>query len=244
MTAAVISYLALGFNLWMIVDAIRRRAALYWLVILVLFAPIGSIVYFLVVKARDYNFLALSKRAGGAATPLPALERLTQEQPTAKNRLRYADQLEGAQRYGEALAIYEGILSEERDNLGALHGAARCDLGRERPASAVARLERVMELDSGFRDYSAALDYAEALSQAGNPADAADMLEGLVRVSPRLNHSIALAHYQTIAGRRDAARETLERALDGYRGASRLEQSRTRRWANRAEDMLQELGSG
>lgn len=237
----VIPYLALAFNLWMIVDAIRRRAEFYWLVILVLFAPIGSIIYFLVVKARDYDFRTLSRRPDAPASA-PPLVGLARERPSA-DRLRYADQLERAERYDEALPVYESVLAREPDNLGALHGAARCDLGQDRPAAAAERLERVMELDSSFRDYSAALDYAEALSQAGNPGDAVELLEGLVNVSARLNHLIALAHYQTLAGKRAAARDTLERALHDYHAASRFEQSRSRRWADRAQTMLQTLGT-
>jgi len=50
----VLYYIAVAFNVWMIVDAIRRRAELYWFIVLIL--PFGSLIYFFAVKARDYNF--------------------------------------------------------------------------------------------------------------------------------------------------------------------------------------------
>jgi len=48
-------YVVTAFVIWMVYDAIRRKAPLYWVVVIVLFAPLGSIIYFVVVKLRDWN---------------------------------------------------------------------------------------------------------------------------------------------------------------------------------------------
>ena len=42
------------FSVWMIFDAIRRGAELYWYLVILLL-PFGALIYFLLVKVRDYD---------------------------------------------------------------------------------------------------------------------------------------------------------------------------------------------
>ena len=81
-----------------------------------------------------------------------------------------------------------------------------------RPLEAIEELARLMELDPAYRDYSAALDYAEALWQAGQRDDAIGLLTGLVGVSKRINHRMALAHYLKEQGDPVTARRILEQS--------------------------------
>ena len=43
-----------AFMIWMLVDAINRRAEYYWYIII--FVPFGEWVYFFTVKIHDFNF--------------------------------------------------------------------------------------------------------------------------------------------------------------------------------------------
>lgn len=237
-------YLAIAFHVWMIVDAVRRRAQFYWFLIIV-FLPFGSLVYFFMVKLRDVRGTpALTpKPQAPARASLPELRQLALEIPSFHNRINLADALEEQEMYVEAEPLYRQILAREPENKPALHGLARCLLGLGRPAEACEKLAELMNQDSGFRDYSAALDYAEALWQSNQGQDAVDLLRGLVRVSSRVNHRVALAHYLSLHSGPEAARAELEAALREYQDLPAFAQKRDRKWADRAQKMLRELGS-
>jgi hypothetical protein len=49
----VILALSYAFSIWMVVDAFKRGAQSWWIVII--FVPFGEFVYFFVVKAKDYR---------------------------------------------------------------------------------------------------------------------------------------------------------------------------------------------
>ncbi|HMJ10895.1 MAG TPA: tetratricopeptide repeat protein [Polyangiaceae bacterium] len=235
-------YLAIAFRVWMIVDAVRRRAEFYWFLIIV-FLPFGDLLYFFIVKLRDFRGGAVALPAPRGIT-LPELRRLALEIPSFQNKLKLADALEDREEYVEGEALYRQILAREPDNKHALHGLSRCLLGSGRPAEACEKLAELMALDSGFRDFSAALDYAEALWQSHQGQDAVDLLRGLVSVSSRVNHRVALAHYLSLQSGPEAARAELETALLEYQHLPEFAKKRDRKWADRAQKMLRELRPG
>jgi hypothetical protein len=234
-------YLAIAFNVWMIVDAVRRRAEFYWFLI-ILFVPLGSLVYFFMVKIHDFGFVKQRLTAGQRDAPLHELRRRAIETPSVQNKLLLANRLEADREYLDGAALFREILRQDANNKQALHGLARCLLGLNRPREAAEELAKLMELDSGFRDYSAALDYAEALWQSDQKEDAVGLLRGLVGVAPRMNHRVALAHYVSLLEGPTAARTELDQALSDYEQSPAYVKNRDKKWAERAHKMLRELG--
>ncbi len=234
-------YLAIAFNVWMIVDAIRRRAEFYWYLI-ILFVPFGSLIYFALVKVKDWKSgkPALPSKSAGGIEELRKKLVLT---PSVANKLELADALEAAERHDEAAPLFREVLSQADDNKQALHGLARCEMGAGNFAAAVDHFDRLLNLDNAYRDYSAALDYAEALWQNGQRDDAIDLLTGLVGVSTRVNHHVALAHYLSTDGRTPRAREVLEKGLSNFDSSPDFVRRRDEKWAKRAQKMLDELPS-
>ena len=236
-------YIAVAFNVWMIVDAIRRRAELYWFIVLIL--PFGSLIYFFAVKARDYNFNF--GRLGAAAPNKPRigalteLERRAEETPSVANKLALADALEENERYAEACHLFREVLHKHPEDKQALHGMSRALLGLRKAEEATEQLAKLMELESNYRDYSAALDYAEALWQTGRTEDAVDLLRGLVNETRRINHRLALAHYLRLAGQNDPARIELEQALRDFESSPDFVRRRDKKWADRAQRELRAL---
>jgi hypothetical protein len=235
-----IYYIAFAaFNVWMLIDALRRRAAFYWYLIILL-VPFGGVIYFALVKVRDYGLggRALPKKTSGN---LNALRERFEQTPSLANQLELADALEVAEQYDEAAALYRGVLAREQNEKRALHGLARCELSAERPAEAVKHLHALLEQDNAYRDYSAALDYAEALWQNGQREDAIDVLTGLTSVSTRMNHHVALAHYLILDERYERARQALKAGLSHYAGAPDFVKRRDLNWAKQGENMLAKL---
>jgi hypothetical protein len=233
----------IAFMIWMAVDAIRRKAQLYWLVAIVLIQPLGSVAYFFFVKIRDY-------------WPRPAP--LEGEQPGRSSfrfwrpasgavvdpaELATADALEVAGHYADAIPLYEAVLARAPHNLQALHGLGRCMLGTGKPARAVELLGEVLSENRGYSNFSAALEYAEALWQAGQREDCLHVLEQVAAITGRINHRIALAHYSVLAELQGRAREVLEQALAAHAREPETVRCRQQQWADRAAVMLASLSS-
>ena len=239
----IFSIFLIGFHLWMLFDAIRRRPPFYWYLI-IFFVPFGDFIYFALVKlpaGGGQRASSLTAEVPVLAPSLTELELRAKETPSELNRLAFADALAAEQRPAEAVERYREVLRQAGDSKQALHGLARSLLALGRPLEATEELAHLMELDPAFRDYSAALDYAEALWQAGQHEDAIGLLTGLVGVSKRINHRMALAHYLKEQGDSSTARSELDQALRDFATQPDFVQRRDRRWADRARKLLAEL---
>jgi len=238
----LLQFLGLAFTIWMIVDAIRRRAEFWWLLIIIFFGPLGALVYFLMVKLRDYDVARLTRAwSGGPSGSLSELAYRAQETPSVSNKLALGDALAQAERYAEASDVYREVLRKDDANKQALHGMARSLLGAGKAADACEHFQRLLEMDNSYSDYSAALDYAEALWQSGQKEDAIELLTGLVRVSTRINHRVALGHYLSLSERKNEAKDVLELALRDHEHSPAFVKKRDHKWAARAEKMIREL---
>jgi len=98
-----------------------------------------------------------------------------------------------------------------------------------------------MAAEPRYRNYAAALEYAEALHRAGRDLDAADLLEGMVAETGRPNHRLALAHYCEAAGQTTRAQHVLSEALVAYASSPAHDQAVNRRWQRRISDKLHDL---
>ncbi len=227
----------------MIVDAIRRRAEYYWLLIIIFFAPFGGVIYFFAVKLHDFRrpslAQALPPRPGGVH--LPGLRQAVNESPSLMNRLALAEGLRAATKHVDAVAEYERVLRIDGKSKEALHGVSLCLIELSRPGEAVAHLSKLMDIDSRYRDYAVAIDYAEALWLDGQRELCLDVLEQLNVASTRISHRVAHANYLALAGNTTRAREVLEGALEDYEQAPSFVQRRDQSFAKDAQKLLGQL---
>ena len=219
------------FTFWMLFDAVRRRAGWFWYMV----ALIAPIIYFMIVKLPSL----LTGRAGIIGEPgaLGAQSMRPSSSLLAAN-LNRADQLEEIERYDEAVPIYQEALANDPNDLRALHGMARCELGLGHPRVAVTLLEQVLNVDREYCNYGAALDYADALWLAGQKQDALELLEGLTRTTGRVNHRLAYAHYLAMNGDLVRARAEVQKVIDDHGSLPASEQLQDQRWIERAQRML------
>jgi hypothetical protein len=235
----IVSLVIAAFQLWMLFDAIRRRSPFYWSVAIFLL-PLAAIFYFFRIKLPELT----GRRPTKASPPGPTLEELAEvarQNPSELNKLAFADKLAELQRFPEAIGRYRDVLRGNRDSKEALHGLARALLNLGRPLEATEELATLMELEPEFRDYAAALDYAEALWQAGKQEDTVGLLTGLVSVTKRIPHRLALAHYSKERGDSITARNELDLALSEFASLPEALRKREQRWADRARKQLAEL---
>jgi hypothetical protein len=236
MSQWILPGLAWAFSFWMVAVAVQRRSSGLWIAVILLFSPFGGLAYL---------FYQQFIRARRPVPPGHALEQAAAavHGPPRPHEaaLEVADQLEGQRRFGEAVLIYRRTLEQFKGHPRAMHGLARCLFELDQRDEALSHYEALMAEDPRYRNYAAALEYAEALQRGERGNEAIDLLEGLVRETGRLNHRMALAHYCELSGQTPRARSVLCEALAAYESSPPPEQEANRRWQRRIAEKLEEL---
>lgn len=229
------------FMVWMLYDCFRRRPGGYW--VWIIFVPFGEWFYFFHFKIHDPEMQWL-KELFRFRRPdsLDKLRYLHDQTPSLTNRLRLAQGLHDTGEFDDSARMFEELLREDDQNLEALYGLARCQVGLSELEAAVASFERVIEVDRSFSDYEPWLDLARTLWRLDRKREAIDRLDLLVDTSPRLAHSVTLAQFQKEADEKESARGTLETALHHFRHTPPYHRKRNRMWAFRARRLLKSLG--
>jgi hypothetical protein len=239
----ILYLLQAAFTIWMLVDAVRRRPLLYWYVII--FLPFGPFVYFFAFKIHDYELAWLHRlfRPSPPAPSLAELRELVRQSPSVANKMRLGGALHDAGEYAEAAAIFDEVLAGRADDPDALYGLGRCRIELGEPEAAVELLSKLVAKNRAYRDYAACLELAEALATSGHDAEAIDLLEGVVRSSPRPQHAVPLAKHLVEASRIERAQEVLRAAIADHQSSPPNIQRRDRAAARDAAALLKSISS-
>lgn len=232
--------LVLAFNIWMLVDAIRRGADYYWLMIIA-FIPGGSLIYFFFVRMRDPDVRRASSRLKELVTrpvPVEMLQARFDDSPSAANEIALAKGLGEDGRWKEASEHFENVLKGRPKDPEALFGYGVCLLESERPHEAVAPLCRLVDDHPGYRDYATYRELGTAYQRLELPEEAVDLFRSLYRQSPRLRHAVWLAEALLVIGKTSEAKELLETALRRSHDSPAYAKSADRPWRKQAEQML------
>jgi hypothetical protein len=240
MSQLILQGVVWAFSFWMVADCLRRRESPLWMVAILLIQPWGAFAYVVYLKWSERRRARVAEPAAAGLGVSP-LSRRAAGGGDSRATLDVADQLEEQGRFSEASHIYRRTLEAAPGEPRALHGMARCLIELEHAREAIDTYEALMAIEPRYRDYAAALEYAEALHRVGRTLDAAGLLEGLVEETGRLNHRLALAHYCDAGGQTARARRVLEGALAAYASSPAPEQEANRRWQRRIADKLGQL---
>lgn len=238
-------YLVIAFSLWMLIDAVQRRAPIYW-VLLIVFFPAGSFVYFFAVKFKDYKprlgklFARVTPRSTLSIDELMARYEAS---PTQANQLALAAAFYDAERLDQAAALFHDVLDRQPAEPDALWGLARVRRSQASQAESLRLYERLIEQNPRHGELAAALEYAEALWDAGQTKRCLEILEDIANESKRLNHRLAYAHYLVQSGDKAKAKNVLQRALHDHEVNPSWLKQKERQWASAAADLLRKLDS-
>ncbi|MDD9969990.1 MAG: tetratricopeptide repeat protein [Myxococcales bacterium] len=227
------------FSLWMLVDAIQRRADRYWYFVVLL--PFGEWFYFFTVKIHDPQFRGIKQAFASVMAPKISLahrRRLADETPSFANKLALAQAYHDEGRTAEAAAMFEELLVLDEQSKHALYGLGLCRFEQGNYEGAIDALSRLVELKPSFAEYEPWGRLANALSKADRLDDAVQVLSKLVRTSPRLRHRVAYARYLARAGRCEEARDELHNALLDDETAPRYQRRLERKARREAKGLL------
>jgi hypothetical protein len=225
-----------------IVHFVRRRPDTYWLWIIILFGPLGAFAYALVEIIPDFGLMRGSMQGFSRRNRIKRLRVLVLENPSAGNYEELGDLLLEEKKYAEARQCYDHALGSRTDHVDPFYrrGMAAFEMGDV--LAALPDIERTVKTDSKY-DYSRArLYYARALAAASRTDESAKVFETLIEgTTEALCYA---AEFFAQHGRKDDARELVQRVAARKRTMPAYQKRRERPWLRRASALKRRMTLG
>lgn len=228
------------FQLWMFIDAIRRREWL-WAFFIVVFSVISALFYFFMV----YRNAAGSLTTSGFELPgthrrqrIRELEQKIHDLDHAAHHLALGDIHFQQGKLDKAEACYRAALERDPQDIDIRAHLGQCLLRQGKPAEARPLLESVCR-ENMKHDYGYSLmAYAETLAAMGDVPSAIQTWRIVLQ-----SHSYARARYQLAEllvkqGEKQEARHILEELIVDDRHTPKFQRRREAVWVRKAKALL------
>ena len=238
--------LSLIFSLALCVHVVRSNNQLYWVFIILVFQPLGGLVYLVAIVLPDWFGGTTARRASVAARNVldpgrdyRRAKAAHDDSPTVGNSMRLATAALSLGRYEEAEALYRdaarGIHAEDPS---LLLGRANALLELGRPAEALTVLEVLGKDTDQSRTPPATLAFGRAYEGLGRTAEADVAFKSAAERLPGLEALARYAAFLARSGRREEAQATIDdidRRITRMSGTFRAE---ARAWRDLAAQAL------
>ena len=209
--------LSLVFSILLCVHVVRTQQQLFWLWIILLFQPIGGLVYLIAVILPGVFGGPTARKLSQAARETLDPARTYREAradheltPTVHNHMRLAAAAAELGRHAEAEALYaQALQGVHADDPALLLGRARALIELNRPAEAMPLLEKLSEEGKEGRTPQAVLALARALEGLGRVGEAKAAYEWAAPRLPGLEGVARQAAFLAKTGHRTEAQEAL-----------------------------------
>jgi hypothetical protein len=208
--------LSLIFSIALCVHAVKTGREMYWLFIILMFQPLGGVVYAIINVLPDVFGGSTARRIKSAAKQAMDPEReyrearqALQDTATVANRMRLAQAAEALGRFSEAEEQFRAAETGIHANDPALLlGRARALLELKRPEEALAQLQRLAR-EGEARTPQAAMAFGRAYQMLGRNAEAEEQLAYAAGRMPGLEGLARYTAFLAQTGRKDDARAQL-----------------------------------
>jgi hypothetical protein len=221
----------------------KRRPDAYWLWVIVLLGPLGSMAYVFMEVIPDLGLLRGSFETFPRRKRIKDLESAVLDNPSAGNYEELGDLYLEDKKYKRALDCFNKSISSRTDSPDPFYRRGICHLELGNMAEAKDDFERVYKMDPKYDFHRAAGLYAHALARTGDREHAAQIFEQVTATSilseTQYNYATLLAEM----GRKDEARELAQRLLSKRNSMPGYLKRRERPWFRRAKGLLRQLPS-
>lgn len=229
--------------IWMLIDAIKREAWL-WVVFLILFPPLNTILYFLLVYLRSGGGAVFSLPGSADRRRIRELEQKILHLDNAHHYHELADLYFKQGKFGEAEKNYRAALDREPEDEDSEAHLGRTLLALNRPEEARGYLENVCLGNSGHEYGATMIALGECLTQLGETESAMGIWERAVERHSYAHPRVRLAEALMASGdaaRRDRARQLLEEVLKEEALTPDYQRRQEAEWVRRARKLKREL---
>ena len=217
----VLGGLSLIFAIALCVHAVRSGQQLYWVFIILVFQPLGGLVYLVAIVLPELFGGTSARRLGKAARETLDPTRAYRDArtayddtPTVANAMRLAQAAAAHGSHDEAEALYrEAAQGVHADDPTLLLGRANALLELNRPAEALDILDALGEDEAKGRTPQAALALGRAYEALGRYGEADTAYDWATARLPGLEAISRYAAFLAHTGRREEA-ETMLQEID------------------------------
>jgi hypothetical protein len=237
---------SLVFSILLCVHVVRSGREMYWLWIILMFQPIGGLVYAVAIVAPEMLGGRTARRVGQAArqTLDPDRDyrdarRAYDDSPTVAHAMRLAAAAMAMGRHAEAEDLYrEAAKGVHAEDPALLLGRANALIELQRPAEALAILEALGHDKAEARTPASALALARAYEGLGRNAEADAAYDWAAGRLPGLEGLGRYAAFLARTGRRRQAQETLAEMDRRIRSADPYFRKEARTWRDLAAEAI------
>jgi hypothetical protein len=206
------------FLIWMCVHVVRSGREIFWIwIILVVFPPIGALVYFIAIVLPELLHGPTARKVGRAAResldPMRSYRDAKTAHdltPTVHNQMRLAAAAAELGRHDEAEALYaEAAQGVHAEDPALLLGRAKALVELNRPAEALGLLQQLAAQGKEGETPQAVLTFARAYDGLGRADEAARSYEWAAPRLPGLEGVARQAAFLARVGRKAEAAEAL-----------------------------------
>ncbi|MBU6400088.1 MAG: tetratricopeptide repeat protein [Verrucomicrobia bacterium] len=233
--------LVVAFQIWMLVDAIRRGEWV-WAVLIFLFSGLTALFYFfLVYRAAPRQALGFELPGAADRRRIKELQDQIHHLDKAYHHAQLADIYLHQSKLDLAETHYRAALEREPDDGDTRAHLGRCLLSRHKAAEARPLLAQVVA-DKPDHDYGyTMMALAEALGELGDAEGALAVWEHVVENHSYARARIKLAELLLARNQTERARRELEQVVADDAHAPAFHRRQERAWVRQAKQMLWRL---
>lgn len=215
----------------------RRQPESYWLWIILLLGPLGSLIYLAsqaLPELRDpgaFNFMSRNRR-------IRELEAAVSENPSAGNFEELGQLYLDKGQWEKARACFDRSITQRTDSPDPFYRRALALLHLGKFPAAINDLERVVQTDPGYDIHRAAGLLAWAYARTGQNDKAQALFSRVVQVSTLTETQYHYAEFLAARGRAAEAREWAEQIMAKRRLMPGFQRRRDRVWFRQTRSLL------
>ncbi len=235
--------LILAFQVWMLVDAIRRQEWI-WAVCILLFSIISAMIYYFLVYRASKPVEAPSFELPGAAhrQRIKELQSQIHHLDKAHHHSQLADIYFAQGKLADAEKEYVAALERDENDLETLAHYGQALLRLKRPQEARSVLEKVTRLEPDHEYGQTMMTYAETLAHLGEKEAAITAWRKVLERHSYAQAKVQLAELLIEKGEAETARRDLQEVVSDAGHGPAFQRSREKPWVKRAQTILKALG--
>jgi hypothetical protein len=233
--------LMLAFQIWMLVDAIRRQEWI-WAIFIFLFPVLNAVLYFFLVyraqpsATRGFELPGMYKRKR-----IAELQAQIHHLDKAHHHAELGDIYFQQGKLKEAETCYRAAIERDAKDPDFQAHLGQCLLRQGRVTEAGPLLEKVAQVDPQH-DYGYTLmAYAEALGSAGQKKEALTVWEQVLEHHSYARAQVQQAELRAELGEPELARKALEALLVEEKHVAAFQKKQDKVWTQRAKALLKKL---
>jgi hypothetical protein len=234
---------ALLFQLWMFIDAIRRREWV-WAVFIFLFSIISSLLYFFMVYRAESGTATRGFELPGAHSRRRIKELKAQIHHLDKphHHLALGDIYFQQGKLDLAETHYRASLERDGEDRDARAHLGQCLLRKKKPAEAQPLLEMVVKEDPKHDYGYTMMALAETYMALGHADAAIQVWQRVLEAHSYARARVQLAELYFVKGQLEAAREQVMEVIDTDAYAPAFDRKRNRVWLRQAKKLRGKIG--